>query len=191
MKFTELLAIAIGLSMDAFAVSIGKGLSIKKINIKKILIISSYFCFFHLSMIILGYFLGSTFTTFIQKIDHWLAFILLLIIGLEMIKDSFKNEQEKVNDKLDFKSMFLLGIATSIDALAIGVTFAFFDLSLILVLSTIGVTILILSSIGTIIGNKFGNKLSNKAKILGGIILIFMGLKILFEHIGIIELIFK
>ena len=191
MSFTELLGIGIGLAMDSSAVSICKGLSMKKIDLKKALIIATYFAIFHVLMIILGYFLGSTFASFIQKIDHWLAFILLLIIGGEMIKESFEDDQEKINDKVDFKTMLILSIAISIDALALGITFAFFEVNLLLATLIVGVITFVFSIIGTIIGNKFGNKLSNKAQILGGIILILIGLKILLEHLGIIELLIK
>lgn len=186
MNLYEIILISIGLAMDAFAVSICKGLSMKKINWKSTLIIAIYFGLFQAIMPVFGYLLGSSFSVIVQKLDHWIAFILLAIIGGNMIKESKDDEAEKRNDKVDFKTMIILAIATSIDALAVGVTFAFFKVKIILSISIIGLITFILSFVGVIIGNKFGDKFQNKAEFTGGIILIFIGLKILLEHLGIL-----
>ena len=188
MELFEIIAIGVGLAMDAFAVSICKGLSMKKIDWKKAIIIALYFGIFQALMPILGYFLGSTFSSFVQSVDHWIAFILLAIIGGNMIKDSTDDEVEKRNDKVDVKTMLLLAIATSIDALAVGVTFAFFEVNLLLSISIIGIITFVLSFLGVIIGNKFGDKFQNRAELAGGIVLIIIGLKILLEHLGILAL---
>lgn len=187
MSVYEIFFIAVGLAMDAFAVSICKGLSMKKIKWKSAVIIALYFGIFQALMPVIGYFLGSTFSALVQKVDHWIAFGLLSIIGLNMIKESRDDELEKRNDKIDVKTMLILAVATSIDALAIGVTFSFFEVNLILAISVIGIITFVLSIIGVVLGNKFGDKLQNKAELVGGIILIGMGLKILLEHIGVIN----
>lgn len=186
MKLFEIIVIAIGLAMDAFAVSVCKGLSMKKIDWKKAIIIAVYFGIFQALMPVLGYFLGSSFSAFVQKVDHWIAFILLSIIGVNMIKESTDDEVEKRNDNVDFKTMVVLAIATSIDALAVGVTFAFFEVNILLAISIIGIITFILSIFGVIIGNKFGDKFQNKAELAGGIILIIIGVKILLEHLGVL-----
>ena len=186
MELFEIIVIAIGLAMDAFAVSVCKGLSMKKIDWKKAIIIAVYFGIFQALMPVLGYFLGSSFSAFVQKVDHWIAFILLSIIGVNMIKESTDDEVEKRNDNVDFKTMVVLAIATSIDALAVGVTFAFFEVNILLAISIIGIITFILSIFGVIIGNKFGDKFQNKAELAGGIILIIIGVKILLEHLGIL-----
>lgn len=186
MELFEIIVIAIGLAMDAFAVSVCKGLSMKKIDWKKTIIIAVYFGVFQALMPVFGYFLGSTFSAFVQKVDHWIAFILLSIIGVNMIKESTDDEVEKRNDNVDFKTMVVLAIATSIDALAVGVTFAFFEVNILLAISIIGIITFILSIFGVIIGNKFGDKFQNKAELAGGIILIIIGVKILLEHLGIL-----
>ena len=188
MKLYEIIFISIGLAMDAFAVSACKGLSMKKINWKNLIIIALYFGIFQAFMPIIGYFLGNTFSLVVQKIDHWIAFILLGAIGANMIKESRDDELEKRNDNVDFKTMVVLAIATSIDALAVGVTFAFFEVNLLLAITIIGVITVILSMIGVFIGNKFGDKFQNKAELTGGIILIIIGLKILLEHLGILTI---
>lgn len=186
MKLYEIIFISIGLAMDAFAVSICKGLSMKKINWKSTIIIAIYFGLFQAIMPVFGYLLGSSFSVIVQKLDHWIAFILLAIIGGNMIKESKDDEAEKRNDKVDFKTMIFLAIATSIDALAIGVTFAFFEVNIFLSIIIIGIITLILSFLGVIIGNRFGDKFQNKAEFTGGVILIIIGLKILLEHLGIL-----
>lgn len=187
MNVYEIIFIAVGLAMDAFAVSICKGLSMKKIKWKSAVIIALYFGIFQALMPVIGYFLGSTFSVLVQKVDHWIAFGLLSIIGLNMIKESRDDEIEKRNDRIDVKTMLILAVATSIDALAIGVTFSFFEVNVLLAVIVIGIITFALSIIGVVIGNKFGDKLQNKAELIGGIILIGMGLKILLEHIGVIN----
>lgn len=186
MGLLEIVLVGIGLAMDAFAVSICKGLSIKKITLKNTLTISSYFSVFQAIMPLLGFLLGTTFSGIIEKVDHWVAFTLLSVIGLNMIKDSFEEEAEKTNDNIDAKTMLLLGLATSIDALAVGITFAFLKTNIVMSVSIIGIITFVLCVAGVKIGNKFGNKFQNKAGIAGGIILIFIGIKILLEHLSII-----
>lgn len=186
MGFFEIVLIGLGLAMDAFAVSICKGLSMKKMNWKNAIIIALYFGIFQALMPIIGYFLGTTFSNLVENVDHWIAFILLAIVGGNMIKDSFDDECEKRNEKVDFKTMIVLAIATSIDALAVGVTFAFFKTNIILSVFIIGIITFILSLVGVKIGNRFGDKFQNKAELTGGIILIIIGTKILLEHLGII-----
>lgn len=185
MKFIEIVLIGIALAMDAFAVSVCKGLSMKKNNMKNSLVIASYFGVFQAIMPIVGYFLGSAFTYLVKKLDHWIAFILLSIIGGNMIIESKDDENEKRNDRVDFKTMIVIAIATSIDALAVGITFAFFEVNIILSVSIIGIITFVLSFIGVIIGNKFGDKFQDKAELAGGIILICIGIRILFEHLSI------
>lgn len=187
MNIVEIIIIGIGLAMDAFAVAVCKGLSMKKMNWKSAIIIALYFGIFQAGMPILGYFLGSTFSSFVESVDHWIAFVLLSIIGGNMIKESFDDEIEKRNDKVDAKTMLLLAIATSIDALTIGVTFAFLKVNIILAVTIIGVITFVLSVLGVKIGNKFGDKFQNKAELFGGIILILIGLKILLEHLEILS----
>ena len=186
MEVTELLLLSVGLAMDAFAVSICKGISMKKMNWKKAIIIGLYFGGFQALMPTIGFFLGSAFQSLITNIDHWIAFILLAIIGGGMIKESFEEDSENRNDDVSFKTMILLAIATSIDALAVGITFAFLNVNLILAVSLIGIITFIIAVLGTKIGNRFGDKYERKAEIVGGVILILLGLKILLEHLGII-----
>ena len=178
----ELLVIAIGLSMDAFAVSICKGLSMRKMIWKNAVLAGIYFGGFQSLMPLLGYFLGSRFKDYIVSVDHWIAFILLAIIGISMIKESRESDEE-INDSFDFKTMLVLAIATSIDALAIGVTFAFLSVNIVPAVSFIGVITFTLSVIGIKIGNVFGSKFKSKAELAGGFILIIMGIKILIEHL--------
>lgn len=182
MTYLEIILISLGLSMDAFAVSVSKGLSMKK-KYKNSLIIGLYFGFFQGLMPLIGYFLGFSFESVVTRIDHFIAFALLTIIGLSMILE--KNE-ENIDNKIDFKTMILLSIATSIDALAVGVTFAFLNVNIALSVLTIGIITFSLSYLGVLVGNKFGKSLQNKAQIFGGIVLILTGLKILFEHLKVI-----
>lgn len=185
MGVIEILLLGIGLAMDAFAVSICKGLSMKKMNWKNAIIIALYFGVFQALMPMIGYFLGITFESLVTTFDHWIAFILLSLIGGKMIKESFDSEDNKKNDKVDFKTMIVLAIATSIDALAVGITFAFFDVDLMLAISSIGIITFIISILGVKIGNRFGDKYQNKAELMGGIILVLLGIKILLEHLNI------
>ena len=186
MGVLELLLLSVGLAMDAFAVSVCKGISMKKMNWKKAIIIGLYFGGFQALMPTIGYFLGAAFQSLITSIDHWIAFILLGIIGGGMIKESFGDEEENRNDDVSFKTMIVLAIATSIDALAIGITFAFLNVNLVLAISLIGIITFILSVFGTKIGNRFGDKYEKKAEFLGGVILVLLGIKILLEHLGVI-----
>lgn len=183
MGLFELLILAIGLSMDAFAVSICKGLSMKKMNWKNAGLAGIYFGSFQAIMPMIGYLLGKQFEGMIQSIDHWIAFALLALIGLNMIKEAKSNDEEEVNDSFDIKTMTILAIATSIDALAVGVTFAFLNVQIVPAVSFIGVTTFTFSVLGVKIGNVFGTKYKSKAEISGGVILILIGLKILVEHL--------
>lgn len=183
MSFFEVLMIGISLAMDAFAVSICKGLSIKKLTLTKVTIIALYFCFFQALMPLIGYYIGNTFQELITSIDHWIAFFLLGLIGINMIKETKHENDENINDKINFKTMFPLAIATSIDALTIGITFAFLKTNIINNITIIGTITFIITFIGVVIGNKFGSKYEKKAQVFGGIILLTMGLKILIEHL--------
>ena len=185
MGITELLILAIGLSMDAFAVSICKGLSLGKITPKHMCIAGAWFGGFQALMPLIGYFLGSVFADMITQWDHWIAFILLGIIGGNMIKESF-GQEEHLDASMTAKSMFLLAVATSIDALAVGVTFAFLKVQIVPAVSFIGVITFTLSAIGIKIGSIFGTKYQSKAELCGGIILILIGTKILLDGIGVL-----
>ena len=186
MGILEVCLVGIGLAMDSFAVSVCKGLSMRAFNLKKAIIIGFYFGVFQALMPLIGYFLGSTFQNIVADIDHWIAFILLGTIGLKMIKESNNPENDDKNDNIDFKTMVVLAIATSIDALAVGVTMAFLNTNIYFSILIIGIIAFILSMLGVKIGNKFGDKFQNKAEIIGGVILILIGLKILLEHLGIL-----
>ena len=159
----------------------------KKMNWKNAVIIALYFGVFQALMPLIGYFLGMTFESIVTTFDHWVAFALLTLIGGGMIKESFDDEDDKKNDRVDFKTMVVLAIATSIDALAVGITFAFFDVNIVLAVSIIGIITFIISVLGVKIGNRFGDKYQNKAQLMGGIILVLLGFKILLEHLGIIS----
>ena len=186
MSFIELLLIAIGLSMDAFSVSICKGLTTKRFSWRMALTCGLWFGFFQALMPIIGYFLGSQFQHLIESVDHWIAFGLLVLIGANMIREAVSNDHENENDSgaLDFKTMFLLAIATSIDALAVGVSLACIQVRHWYSVLVIGVTTFLFSVLGVKIGNVFGSKFEKSAQIIGGIILILIGLKILLEHLG-------
>ena len=179
----ELLFLAIGLSMDAFAVAICKGLSTQQFNQKHATIIALYFGTFQALMPAIGYLLGSRFQQSITAYDHWITFILLALIGGNMIKESFDPETETSSPSINFKEMLILAIATSIDALAVGVTFAFLQVSLIPAISIIGITAFVMSFLGVKVGHVFGTKYKSKAEFAGGLILIVIGGKILIEHL--------
>ena len=183
MEILEIFLIAVGLAMDAFAVSICKGLSMKKIDIKKMCIIGLYFGIFQAGMPVIGYFLGKGFESFVTQIDHWIAFTLLSFIGINMIREALSKKEEETSDDLSFKTMIILSIATSIDALAIGITFVFIRAKVIFAAAIIGFIAFAFSIIGVKLGNRFGDKYEKKAQIIGGLILILMGVKILLEHI--------
>lgn len=183
MSLTELFIIAIGLSMDAFAVAVCKGLAMPRMSWRGACIVGLYFGGFQAAMPFIGYMLGSGFSQGIQTYDHWIAFILLGIIGGNMVKESLSREEECANGSLDMKNMTLLAVATSIDALAVGVTFAFLSVDIIPAVSFIGGVTFILSLAGVKTGNVFGCRYKSKAELAGGLILILMGLKILLEHL--------
>lgn len=192
MTLTELFIIALGLSMDAFAVAVCKGLAVKKAGIKEMAKAGLWFGGFQALMPFIGYLLGATFKDYITKIDHWVAFILLGIIGANMIKEALSKEEECGCDSragsMAVKEMFTLAVATSIDALAVGITFALLpDVSIGAAVGFIGIITLVLSAIGVKIGSIFGIKFKSKAELTGGVILILMGLKILLEHLGVIN----
>ena len=185
MGLAELFVIAVGLSMDAFAVTICKGLSVQKVKLKHGLIVGLYFGGFQAGMPLLGYLLGSSFAGYIEAFDHWVAFVLLGIIGINMIRESGEKEEE-LNCSFGLKAMLPMAVATSIDALAVGVSFAFMRVDIGWAVLFIGVITFTLSAIGVKIGNHFGAKYKSKAELFGGIVLILLGTKILLEHLGIL-----
>lgn len=185
MDLLELFVLAVGLSMDAFAVSICKGLSLGKIKAKHMCIAGAWFGGFQALMPLIGYFLGSFFAEAITKYDHCIAFVLLVLIGGNMIKEAFGKEEE-LNNAMDVKTMFLLAVATSIDALAVGVTFAFLQVQIVPAIIFIGAVTFAFSAVGIKIGSIFGTKYKSKAEFIGGVILILIGLKILLEGVGLI-----
>ena len=184
MGLIELFLIAVGLSMDAFAVSVCKGLAMPKCTFKKAAIVGLWFGGFQALMPAIGYILGAQFQEAIASIDHWIAFVLLALIGGNMIHEALDNDEEEADASLDVKPMFLLAVATSIDALAIGITFAFLKVNIIPAVCFIGIVTFIISFAGVKIGNVFGARYKNKAEIVGGVILILLGLKIVLEHLG-------
>ena len=184
MGLIELFLIVVGLSMDAFAVSVCKGLAMPKCTFKKAAIVGLWFGGFQALMPAIGYILGAQFQETIASIDHWIAFVLLALIGGNMIHEALDNDEEEADASLDVKTMFLLAVATSIDALAIGITFAFLKVNIIPAVCFIGIVTFIISFAGVKIGNVFGARYKNKAEIVGGVILILLGLKILLEHLG-------
>ncbi len=187
MGLIELFILAIGLSMDAFAVSICKGLATTNLKKRNMIITGLWFCGFQALMPLIGYFLGTAIEKYVTSVDHYIAFILLGAIGANMIKESFSKKEEEPNADFGFKSMLIMAIATSIDALAVGITFALLpDVNIIAAVSFIGVITFTLSAIGVKIGNIFGAKFKSKAELAGGIILIILGTKILLEHLNII-----
>ena len=184
MGLLELFILAVGLSMDAFAVSVCKGLAMPKITVKKAAVVGIWFGGFQALMPALGYLLGSQFKNSITAIDHWIAFILLALIGANMIKEALSSDDDECqDDSLRLGDLIMLSIATSIDALAVGITFAFFNVSLLLSVSMIGIITFIICVIGVKVGNVFGEKYKSKAELAGGLILIVMGAKILIDHL--------
>lgn len=186
MSLTELFIIAVALSMDAFAVAVCKGLAMPRMSLKGAVVVGLYFGGFQAAMPFLGYFLGSRFSVAVRSYDHWIAFILLSLIGSSMIKESFEKDGECDNASLDAGGMVLLAVATSIDALAVGVTFAFLNVHIIPAVTLIGIVTFILSMAGVKAGNAFGCKYKSRAELAGGAVLILIGLKILLEHLGIL-----
>ena len=195
MGFTELLLTAIALSMDAFAVSLCKGLSSKRVGVKQMALCGGWFGAFQGLMPLIGYLIGTTFSEYITAFDHWIAFVLLSIIGFNMVKEAFEKEEgcedgckiDENSASFGFKIMLTMAIATSIDACAVGVTFALLpDVNIWLAVLFIGLVTFILSAIGVKIGNVFGAKYRVPAQIAGGVMLVLIGLKILLEHLGVI-----
>ena len=187
MSILEILLLGIGLSMDAFAVSICKGLSAKRLQTRHYLIIGAWFGGFQALMPTIGFFLGSTFEQYITAFDHWVAFVLLSAIGAGMIKESLSKEESNGNDSFSFKTMLLLALATSIDALAVGITFAFLPGTRIVpAVALIGSITFVFSAAGIRLGNVFGLRYKSKAEFAGGVILILLGTKILLEHLGVL-----
>ena len=185
MDYFEILLVGIGLAMDAFAVSVCKGLSVSSVSLKNMIIVGEYFGIFQALMPMIGFFLGNFFGNIIVQIDHWVAFVLLGMIGFNMLKDSFSSENISYDGCFAFKTMFPLAVATSIDALTVGITFAFLKVNIFEAILIIGIVTFVMSMIGVFIGNRFGNKYGNKAQIIGGVILILMGCRILYEHLFI------
>lgn len=185
MGLIELFILAVGLSMDAFAVSVCKGLSLGKIKTKHMCIAGAWFGGFQALMPLIGYFAGRFLSDFVTNYSHWIAFILLAIIGVSMIKESFDDE-EQIDASMDVKSMFLLAVATSIDALMVGVTFAFLNVAIVPAVLFIGATTFVCSAVGVRIGSIFGMRYKSRAELCGGIILILIGLKIVLEGVGLL-----
>lgn len=196
MGFAELVFLAVGLSMDAFAVSICKGLGMKKINLKVAVVLGLFFGGFQAGMPVIGWALGSQFMGIIGPIDHWIAFILLAFIGGKMLREAFTEDEGegegegdgKDAEKIDLAEYLILAIATSIDALAVGISFAALSVDIVPAVSLIGVTTFIFSVAGVAIGHTFGSRYEKPATIVGGVVLILIGLKILLEHLGILAL---
>lgn len=186
MGLFELFVLAVGLSMDAFAVSVCKGLSLGKMDFKSSAKVGLWFGGFQALMPALGFILGVRFKEYITAVDHWIAFILLGIIGINMIKESFDKADESLDSSLSARKMFPLAVATSIDALAVGITFAFLSVDIVPAVSFIGIVTFVLSAVGVFVGHIFGVKYKSKAEILGGVILIVLGTKILLEHLNIL-----
>ncbi len=190
MGLLELLLIAVGLSMDAFAVSVCKGLCMKRLNVRQALVIALFFGGFQGLMPLIGWALGTQFERFITPVDHWIAFGLLALIGGKMLWDALHEDDEALacpaDGKLDMRELVMLAIATSIDALAVGITFAFLRVDIAISVGLIGLTTFVLSLIGVAVGHRFGARYEKPATIVGGVVLILIGLKILLEHLGII-----
>ena len=188
MSFYEIVLISIGLAMDAFAVSVCKGLQMTKIDYKYTFIIALFFGFFQAAMPFLGWLAGKQFESYITSVDHWIAFVLLSFIGGKMIYEAVFDKDDDCGNKItyDFKEITMLAVATSIDALAVGISFAFLQVNILFSASAIGIITFALSICGAIIGNRFGARFKTKAEIAGGVILICIGLKILLEGVGLI-----
>ena len=191
MSFWEIFLIGIGLSMDAFDVAVSKGLSMKKMNYKAGIIIALFFGVFQAGMPLIGYFAAVRFEKYITAVDHWIVFGLLLLIGgkaiIEAVKDLKESKEETEEFRMKWGELILLALATSIDALAVGISFAFLEVNIFGSVAIIGCATLVLSFAGVLIGNRFGARFKTKAEIAGGIILILIGIKILLEHLGVIS----
>lgn len=169
--------------MDAFAVSVGKGLTTKKVTMRHALLAGVWFGGFQALMPVFGYFLGGAFSTLVSNIDHWIAFVLLVYIGLNMIRETVWGDDDKLDANFGFRTMLIMAVATSIDALVVGVTMAFFSVDIVVAATVIGVITFVISAAGVYLGACFGAKIGSKAGILGGVILISLGIKILLEHL--------
>ena len=183
MGILDLVVLAVGLSMDAFAVAICKGLAMRKVSWKNAAWVGLWFGSFQALMPLVGFLLANSFYQVIEVFDHWIAFVLLLIIGGNMIREALSGEEEKTDCSFCPKSMFPMAVATSIDALAVGVSFAFLQVQIVPAITFIGVTTFVLSAVGVVVGNVFGSRFKSKAELAGGIVLIGMGIKILIEHL--------
>lgn len=189
MGLVELFLIGVGLSMDAFAVAVCQGLCMRKINWRHAFVIALFFGGFQALMPFLGWVLASQFAAYIQNVDHWVAFVLLMVIGGNMVRESMGGEEAAecaVQERLDLKRLTVMAVATSIDALAVGVTFAFLDVAIVPAIGLIGATTFALSLVGVAVGNYFGTRYKRRAELTGGIILMLLGAKILLEHLGIL-----
>ena len=190
MGVIELLLIGVGLSMDAFAVAICKGLCMKQLDVRQALVIALFFGGFQALMPLVGWALGTQFEQFITPVDHWIAFALLAFIGGKMLWDSFREDDEGMacaaDGRLDLRELTMLAVATSIDALAVGITFAFLRVDIVLSVGLIGATTFLLSLVGVAVGHRFGARYEKPATIVGGIVLILIGVKILLEHLGVV-----
>ena len=192
MGFVELFLLGVGLSMDAFAVAVCKGLGMRRINYKHAVIIALFFGGFQALMPLVGWLLGTQFENLVTPVDHWIAFVLLGFIGGKMLWDAFHEDEDggcdcdKADEHLDLRELALLAVATSIDALAVGITFAFLQVDIVPAVLTIGITTFALSLVGVIVGNQFGSRFECPATIVGGVVLILLGVKILLEHLGIL-----
>ena len=186
MGFPELFILAVGLSMDAFAVSICKGLSIRALMPRHAVIVGLWFGAFQALMPLIGWLLGASFADKIAAVDHWIAFVLLSIIGGNMIKEALGKGEEDCDPSLAPMTMLLLAVATSIDALAVGVTFAFLRVDILPAITLIGVCTFVISAAGVKVGNVFGTRYKSKAELFGGVVLVLIGLKILLEHLELL-----
>ena len=192
MGVIELFLIGVGLSMDAFAVSVCKGLGMKRVNYRHALVTALFFGGFQGLMPVIGWALGSQFARFVTPVDHWIAFGLLALIGGKMLWDAFHDQDEDAQtsdcERLDLKELFMLAIATSIDALAVGITFAFLEVSIVFAAVVIALVTFVLSWVGVAVGNRFGVRYQKPSTIVGGVVLILIGLKTLLEHLGLLVL---
>ena len=186
MGLGALFILAVGLSMDAFAVSICKGLSIRTLKLRQALLVGAWFGAFQALMPVLGWLLGSAFTDLIESVDHWIAFVLLSLIGGNMIREALSHEEEEADPSLAPVTMLLLAVATSIDALAVGITFAFLRVDILPAVTLIGVCTFLISGLGVKIGNVFGSRYKSNAELAGGAVLVLIGVKILLEHLNIL-----
>ena len=187
MSLAELFLIGVGLSMDAFAVSVCRGLSMRKINYRHAVIIALFFGGFQAIMPLAGWLLGSQFARLIEQIDHWIAFVLLGVLGVRMIWEALHDaeaEEDALEERFDLRQLFLMAVATSIDALAVGITLAFLRVNIAMAATTIGITTFVLSFAGVLLGHRFGSRWKNKAELAGGVALVLIGLKILVEHLS-------